>query len=52
MSCWRSEPLGSGASTTGRLTLARMRERPNKGMKLTKPSISELRSLSPVLGGR
>ena len=25
---------------------------PNKGMKLTKPSILELRSLSPVLDGR
>ncbi len=24
---------------------------PNKGMKLTKPSIMELRSLSPVLDG-
>jgi hypothetical protein len=26
-------------------------ELPNKGMKLTKPSVSELRSLSPVFDG-
>ena len=45
---WRWQATGTSAWLT---TFGETTGPPNKGMKQTKPSILELRSLSPVLGG-